>query len=196
MLRFLSVLLVSVSLVASSSSVAHEFWIEPQMARVPENGTIVADLRVGQDFSGTSFPYLSHRFVRFWFRDGGADHPVAGNEGDIPAIRIDRAAPGRHNDQGPARRPPHHRNPRRRRVWPAVAGVAGLKWIRYTDGGDIWRLCSAPREHVELVNSQARALGSRRYTAPAESGQLVGSGQSRSDVAARAGPHAANTTLH
>jgi len=94
MLRFLSVLLVSVSLVASSSAVAHEFWIEPQMARVPENGTIVADLRVGQNFSGTSFPYLSHRFVRFWFRDGGVDRPVAGNEGDIPAIRIERVAPG------------------------------------------------------------------------------------------------------
>lgn len=94
MIRSFSAVLALLALVGPRAAVAHEFWIEPHAASVPAQAAIVADLRVGQDFAGMAFPYLSHRFVRFWLRDARGERPVEGGEGDIPAIRIDRTAPG------------------------------------------------------------------------------------------------------
>ena len=74
------------------SAKSHEFWIDPVEHQVETGGTIVADLRVGQEYSGSSYAYLPPRFRRFDFAFEGTVRPVEGMLGDRPAVTM--AAPG------------------------------------------------------------------------------------------------------
>ncbi len=71
---------------------SHEFWIDPVDHQVEPGGEIVAALRVGQEYSGSSYAYLPPRFRRFDFAYAGAVQPVEGMIGDRPAVTM--AAPG------------------------------------------------------------------------------------------------------
>ncbi|MDP2081595.1 MAG: DUF4198 domain-containing protein [Pseudotabrizicola sp.] len=75
---------------------AHEFWVEPQPFQVLVGEQLQLDLRVGQMLEGRSYPYLSHKFARFTVDDATHINPLAGNEGDIPAMTYQADTPGLH----------------------------------------------------------------------------------------------------
>jgi uncharacterized GH25 family protein len=71
---------------------AHEFWIEPKAFRLEPGAAIVADLKVGQNFRGDTYPYLKSQFVSFRITDRSGARDLKGDEGDAPAVNI-RSAP-------------------------------------------------------------------------------------------------------
>jgi uncharacterized GH25 family protein len=75
---------------------AHEFWIEPKAFSVQPGASIVADLKVGQNFRGDTYPYLKSQFVSFRVSDRSGARDVKGDEGDIPAVNIRSAVKGLH----------------------------------------------------------------------------------------------------
>jgi hypothetical protein len=73
---------------------AHEFWIAPDRYQVEAGEPLVASLRVGQNFNGTSFPYLPQNFARFELVSGGEPAQVEGRLGDLPALQAEAADDG------------------------------------------------------------------------------------------------------
>jgi hypothetical protein len=86
--------LAAMLLPVAASVNAHEFWIEPAEYAIGENATVVADLRIGQDFQGDRLPYLPTRFERFRIDDAAGVMPVAGRTGAMPAVEAPVRAPG------------------------------------------------------------------------------------------------------
>lgn len=81
-------------LIAARTATAHEFWIEPQSYYVGEDEPIRADLKVGQNFSGSVFAYLPGRFRSFTITGSNDTEPIDGVIGDIPAISVQSAGTG------------------------------------------------------------------------------------------------------
>lgn len=79
---FLSSLVVSLALPAA----AHEFWISPETYTVPAGGQLLANIRVGEKFSGAAYAYNPQRFDRFELVTGDAATAVDGRIGDRPAL--------------------------------------------------------------------------------------------------------------
>ncbi len=65
---------------------AHELWIDPTEFQVASGTPILADIRVGEDFEGSSFSYLPNSFRRFELVQGDAAVDVEGRLGDRPAL--------------------------------------------------------------------------------------------------------------
>ena len=66
---------------------AHEFWVEPKAFRLEPGAAIVADLKVGQNFRGDTYPYLKSQFISFRITDraGSRDrHAVGADRGPEP----------------------------------------------------------------------------------------------------------------
>ena len=79
MLRTLS--FASVLACISTLSNAHEFWIDPEEH-------LVAHLRVGELYKGSSYSFLPPRFQRFDYAFDGEIRPVEGTMGDRPAVTM------------------------------------------------------------------------------------------------------------
>ena len=71
---------------------SHEFWIDPVSHEIEPGGTIVAALRVGEKYKGSSYAFLPPQFRRFDYSLAGEIAPVAGVVGDRPAVTME--APG------------------------------------------------------------------------------------------------------
>lgn len=67
---------------------AHEFWIEPQAYRIAPDEPLVADIRVGEEFSGSTYSYSPRNFRRFDLVLNGDVQPVPGRAGDRPAVTM------------------------------------------------------------------------------------------------------------
>ena len=67
---------------------AHEFWIDPLAFQVPDGSAVVAHLRVGQDFEGSSYSYIPRNFRRFDYALSGSVEDVPGVVGDRPALNM------------------------------------------------------------------------------------------------------------
>lgn len=67
---------------------SHEFWIEPEQYSVAPGEEIAAHLRVGEEFSGSTFSYNPRSFSRFDFVQGDEIAPVPGRAGDRPAVTM------------------------------------------------------------------------------------------------------------
>jgi uncharacterized GH25 family protein len=78
----------------TAPAAGHEFWIEPKEHRVDSGATIVADLKVGQQFRGSVYPYLKSQFVSLKVGSPAGSRDVRGDEGDTPAIAIRSAQKG------------------------------------------------------------------------------------------------------
>ena len=76
----------------AGSATAHEFWIDAEAYHVAPGEQIVANLKNGQVFEGTSLSYLPRNFSRFDVIQGSTGRQVQGRMGDRPAF--DQAAPG------------------------------------------------------------------------------------------------------
>lgn len=71
---------------------AHEFWIEADAYQVAPGENIVANLKNGQEFVGTTLSYFDRNFSRFDVIHGDTGRNVQGRMGDRPAL--DQPAPG------------------------------------------------------------------------------------------------------
>lgn len=67
---------------------AHEFWIDTVDYQVDPGEAIVADLRVGTEFEGSSQSYIPRNFRRFQFAQNGKAADVPGVLGDRPAVNF------------------------------------------------------------------------------------------------------------
>lgn len=81
-------------LISSQIASAHEFWISPQTYSVESGSPISADLRVGQNFEGGSFPYIPANFDRFELVHGNDVVKVKSRIGDRPALNQPAPSPG------------------------------------------------------------------------------------------------------
>jgi uncharacterized GH25 family protein len=81
-------------LAGAAPAAAHDFWIEPAKFRPAVGESVPVVLRVGEDFSGTSQPFVPDWLVEFSV--GGADGrtPVKGFAGDDPATVLTAREPG------------------------------------------------------------------------------------------------------
>lgn len=73
---------------------AHEFWVEAEDYSVARSDAIRANLRLGQDFVGSTFSWNDRRFVRFDQAEGADVRPVEGRLGDRPAANVPAANGG------------------------------------------------------------------------------------------------------
>lgn len=77
---------------AVSPALSHEFWIDPPEFQLPAGSVVVADLRVGEGFSGSAQPFLPMGTRRFEVLLGEDTLPVEPRIGDRPALN--RLVPG------------------------------------------------------------------------------------------------------
>jgi len=75
-------------MLAFSPASAHEFWIEPHDFSIDAGTEIRADIRIGQDFKGDTFPYVPSRFTAFKSHDRLGETDVGGVTGDLPALTL------------------------------------------------------------------------------------------------------------
>lgn len=79
---------------AAGPALAHEFWLEPLRFAVPEGSKVQAQIRVGQDFKGSAYSYISRDIEQFTFTLGGESRPVKGRDGDTPALSVQTEGEG------------------------------------------------------------------------------------------------------
>lgn len=80
--RFLSLLVF----ISATSVTAHEFWIEPKDYTIAASDIVVADLRNGQNFKGSSYSYIRDRYEKFDMFVGQSQLMIDGDLGQRPAI--------------------------------------------------------------------------------------------------------------
>lgn len=73
---------------------AHEFWIDPVEFQVAPGEKVIANLRVGTGFEGTSQSYIPRNFVRFQYAQNGKAYEVEGVVGDRPALNMEAGDEG------------------------------------------------------------------------------------------------------
>lgn len=78
--------LIFLFLLIASPVTAHEFWLSPEAYQIAPGSPIVAEMRVGEELSGSGYPYLPNRTVRFDVVLGDTVHPVTSRIGDRPAL--------------------------------------------------------------------------------------------------------------
>ncbi|WP_298918257.1 DUF4198 domain-containing protein [uncultured Roseobacter sp.] len=88
----ISRLFIVALLLTGQPAVGHEFWIEPEQFQVAPGAELVAHLRNGQNFKGSSLAWFDNRFTRFDMVSGDELIPVEGRIGDTPALEV--TAPG------------------------------------------------------------------------------------------------------
>ncbi len=77
---------VFIVLVFSTSVFAHEFWLEPINFKVEAGKKIRAHEKVGQDFKGNKYSYLSTSYESLNLTLGNKTRAVKSRLGDLPAI--------------------------------------------------------------------------------------------------------------
>ena len=92
MSQYLSLLLAFV--LCATPAAAHEFWIEPDAHAVEPGAKVTAALRIGQNFAGDEYPFLSSQFRSFTLTGSEGEHPYEGNLGDRPALSTTIDTPG------------------------------------------------------------------------------------------------------
>ncbi|MBJ3762723.1 DUF4198 domain-containing protein [Maribius pontilimi] len=79
---------------STGAAESHEFWIEPVLYQTEPGFRIIAAIRVGQAFEGSSYAYLPDNFLRFDLEQGGEMAPVDGRPGDRPAVNLEATREG------------------------------------------------------------------------------------------------------
>lgn len=72
--------------VLSTSLFAHEYWIEPEQWAVKNGESFTAHLRNGQQFRGSSMPYLKARTEKLALHNRKNSRDIVAELGDLPAI--------------------------------------------------------------------------------------------------------------
>lgn len=80
--------------IAPSANLAHEFWIDPEKYQIQSGAKIKAHLRVGEEFSGTSYPYRPSQITRFHVAYNDVVQEISARIGDVPALDMVAPAEG------------------------------------------------------------------------------------------------------
>lgn len=86
----LSILLSAVS----GNALAHEYWLEPLQYTIEPGEALQGNLYNGQNFKGSRYSFIENRFDLFKITDPDGEFPVAGRNGDIPALNMPIEAKG------------------------------------------------------------------------------------------------------
>lgn len=70
----------------ASQGFANEFWISPEVYRLPSGESVLADLLVGEEFRGAAQGFAPRTFNRFEILAGENVVSVEGRPGDVPAM--------------------------------------------------------------------------------------------------------------
>lgn len=81
-------ILAFLALFAAAPAMAHEFWISPPDYTVAPGDPLVADIRVGQEFSGSAYSFVEQNFNRFEVIGPSGPVDVTGRAGDRPALNM------------------------------------------------------------------------------------------------------------
>jgi len=92
MIRTLSIALSLACL--GSAAKGHEFWIDPEAHQVAAGAPVVAAIRVGEAYKGSSYSYVPRNFRRFDYAFNGEVLPVEGTMGDRPAASVPTSGEG------------------------------------------------------------------------------------------------------
>ncbi|KAF0676977.1 DUF4198 domain-containing protein [Profundibacterium mesophilum] len=66
----------------------HEFWIDPEQFEIEKGGNVVAAIRVGELYKGSSYAFVPARFQLFDLIQGDMRGPVQARIGDRPALNM------------------------------------------------------------------------------------------------------------
>ena len=72
----------------AGSATAHEFWIEAVSYQVETGEELVANLKNGETFEGTTLSYFPRDFSRFEIIQNNSVQPVEARLGDRPALNV------------------------------------------------------------------------------------------------------------
>ena len=88
--------LVTALAFATSAQIAsaHELWIEPLEYQVQQGGQLQAFIKNGQNFDGTTLPYIDRRFRHFIVYADGRGERVTGRNGDVPSMNMEASREG------------------------------------------------------------------------------------------------------
>ncbi len=89
-----AIVLACAALCQTTRALAHDFWIEPAAFRPAVGTSLPVTLRVGEDFNGTSQPFVPDWFVDFSVSSPTGREPVQGFVGDDPAATLALKTPG------------------------------------------------------------------------------------------------------
>lgn len=90
-MRILSTFAAMFCAILPGLSSAHELWIEPQVWSLSPGDVVMADIRNGENFSGSSLVWLDRNITRAEAAFGDAQAQITGRAGDRPAIAIPSA---------------------------------------------------------------------------------------------------------
>lgn len=89
-----SLALLAASFLSISNVFAHEFWIEPEQYQVESGAPLIASLRNGENFKGSSLAFFDRHIERLEFLQNSIATPYVGRMGDIPAIETTAPSEG------------------------------------------------------------------------------------------------------
>ncbi|MBL8201494.1 MAG: DUF4198 domain-containing protein [Chromatiales bacterium] len=89
-----AIALAGAALCHAVPALAHDFWIEPAVFTPAAGASLPVTLRVGEDFNGTSQPFVPDWFVDFSVTSAAGRERVRGFVGDDPATTLALQAPG------------------------------------------------------------------------------------------------------
>ncbi len=78
----------------ATTAKGHEFWIDPVSHQVAAGEPVIAAIRVGQEYKGSSYSYVPSNFRRFDVGFGGDVMAVSGVLGDRPAANVPTTGDG------------------------------------------------------------------------------------------------------
>ncbi len=82
----ISALSTAAFVLATTNASAHEFWIEPHAYQIQPGTEFKADLKVGEEFSGSTYPYRPSQITRFDIVQNDVTTEVKSRIGDNPAM--------------------------------------------------------------------------------------------------------------
>jgi len=79
---------IFILLILGNQLIAHEFWLEPINFELQVNDKIRAHEKVGQDFKGNKYSYLSSSYVSLDITQRGKTRAIKSRLGDLPAVSV------------------------------------------------------------------------------------------------------------
>ena len=76
------------SILSAKPIFAHEYWLSPLNYQVESGENIAAHFRNGEEFVGSTFPYLPNRLTRFELLVEGQPYDLSPRAGDNPALQL------------------------------------------------------------------------------------------------------------
>ncbi len=73
---------------------AHEYWLDPENYHPRRGDVLGVDIRNGEDFIGTSYPFDAERYRQLYRLDADGRHVLSGRLGDYPALAARLEVPG------------------------------------------------------------------------------------------------------